>query len=163
MVQEQYWKEIYQLKTHIGFIELQLERSEKIDRILKMTLAIVSSTSIGAWAIWNKFSWLWGSIIAISQVISAIQQFLPYRSRIKTYSPLLYELDILMIHAESKWHKIAEGEMTAEQINKARFSIREKKQNILKKYILTTIPFNEKLHAKAEASAREYLNNFYSS
>ena len=52
MVQEQYWKEIYQLKTHIGFVELQLERSEGIDRALKIVLAIASSSSIGAWVIW---------------------------------------------------------------------------------------------------------------
>lgn len=60
MVQEQYWKEIYQLKTHINFIELQLEKSENIDRGLNILLAIASSSSIGAWVIWTHLSWLWG-------------------------------------------------------------------------------------------------------
>lgn len=161
MVQEQYWKEIYQLKSHIGFIELTLEEAEAIDRTLKIILAIASSTSIGAWAIWHELSWIWAVVIALSQVISAINPFLPYKTRIKAYSSLLHELEELMIQAESKWHSIAEGLLTAKEINKARFDIRSAKQKSLRKHISTTIPTNPKLQAKAENSAYSYLTNFY--
>jgi len=161
MVQDQYWKEIYQLKTHVGYIERLLERSETRDRVIMIFLAITSSTSIGAWAIWSHLSWLWASIIAGSQVISAIKPFLPYKSRIKAYSALVGDLEELMIQAEFKWHSISEGELTASEINKTRFEIRTQKQKSLKKHIKTTIPSNSKLHENAEASARDYLNNFY--
>ena len=161
MVQEQYWKELYQLKTHIGFIERLLERAESRDRALMIFLAITSSSSIGAWAIWNHLSLFWASIIAGSQVISAIKPFLPYKTRIKAYSALVSELEELMIQAEFKWHSISEGNLTASEINKARFEIRLQKQKSLKKHIQTTIPPNSKLHANAESSARDYLNNFY--
>jgi len=161
MVQEQYWKELYQLKTHIGFIELQLERAEGIDRTLKIILAIASSSSIGAWVIWNHLSWIWAGIIALSQVVSAINPYLPYKNRIKAYSSLLHELEELMIQAEFKWHAIAEGKLTATEINEARFGIRAAKQRFLKKNIDTTIPTNGKLHDKAEELATVYLENFY--
>lgn len=161
MVQEQYWKEIHQLKTHIGFIELLLERSESIDRVLKITLAVASSSSIGAWAIWQQYSWVWAGIIAFSQVISAINPFLPYKNWIKAYSSLLHELEELMVQAEFKWHAIAEGELTSSEINKARFEIRAAKIRSLKKHIQTTVPTDNKLHEKAEAAATQYLVNFY--
>lgn len=161
MVQEQYWKELHQLKTHIGFIELLLEKSEGIDRALKIALAIASSSSIGAWVIWNHLSWVWAGIIAFSQVVSALNPFLPYKNRIKAYSSLLHELEELMIQAEFKWHAIAEGQLTATEINKARFEVRSTKQKSLKKHIQTTIPTNTKLHAKAEEAASQYLANFY--
>lgn len=161
MVQEQYWKEIYQLKTHINFIELQLEKSENIDRGLKILLAIASSSSIGAWVIWTHLSWLWAGIIASSQVVSAIKSYLPYKNRIKAYTSLLHELEELMIQAEFKWHAIAGGKLTESEINEARFEIRAAKQKSLKKNIFTTIPTNCSMHAKAEASATEYLSNFY--
>lgn len=161
MVQEQYWKELYQLKTHIAFIERQLEKSESIDRTFKIILAIASSASIGAWVIWSQLSWVWASIIAFSQVVSAINPFLPYKNRIKAYSQLLNELEELMIQAEFKWHSISEGELTATEINKARFEIRLAKQKSLKKHIQTTIPVDSKLHSEAEATAQDYLNNFY--
>ena len=153
---------MYQLKTHIRFIGLQLEKAESIDRALKLALAIASSSSIAAWAIWTHISWVWASIIAFSQVISAINPYLPYRNRVKTYISLLNELEELMIQAEFKWYAIAEGELTATDINKSRFEIRAAKQRSLKKYIQTTIPANPRLQEKAERSASEYLSNFYS-
>lgn len=162
MVQNQYWKELHQLKTHIGFIELQLEKAESVDRALKITLAVASSSSIGAWVIWNQLSWVWAGIIAFSQVISAISPYLPYKNRIKGYSSLLHELEELMIQAEFKWYSIAEGKLTASEINKARFNIRASKIKALKKHIQTTIPSDSKLHQKAEESAIQYLKNFYS-
>jgi hypothetical protein len=161
MVQAQYWKELYQLKTHIAFIELQLEKAESIDRGLKITLAIASSSSIGAWVIWDHLSWVWAGVIAFSQVISAVNPYLPYKSRIKGYTSLLHELEELMIQAEFKWHAISEGRLTATEINKARFEVRATKQKSLKKHIQTTIPTNSAMHAKAENSATEYLSNFY--
>jgi hypothetical protein len=161
MVQNQYWKELYELKTHIGFIERQLGKSEGIDRISSGFLATTSSASIGAWIIWNEHSFLWASIIAISQIITAITPHLPYKSRIKAYSSLLHELEELMIRAEFKWHSISEGQLTPTEINEARFKIRAAKQKSLKKYVSTTIPTDDELHAQAEESAFAYLSNFY--
>lgn len=161
MIQEQYWKELYQLKTHINFIELLLEKAECIDRIVKIILAISSSVSIGAWAIWNEYSYIWATIIAISQVISAINPFLPYSGRMKSYSSLIRELEELMVQSEFKWYSISEGKLSSEEINKARFDIRSIKQKSLHKYIQTTIPTDLKRHKKAEQTASDYLNNFY--
>lgn len=161
MVQEQYWKEMYQLKTHIGFLDLLLERAEWKDRALKMILAIASSSSIGAWVVWKDFSSVWAGIIAFSQVVSAINPYLPYKNQIKSYSAILHELEELMIQSEFKWHAISEGNLTENEINKARFEIRTAKQKSLKKHIQTTIPNDRRLHAKAESSARDYFTNFY--
>jgi len=46
MVQAQYWKELYQLKTHISFIELQLKKAESIDRGLKIVLGLQISKQL---------------------------------------------------------------------------------------------------------------------
>ncbi|MCY1287666.1 hypothetical protein D9M70_366660 [compost metagenome] len=162
MTQEQYWKELYQLKTHICYIEQLLEEADRTDRAVKIILAITSSYSIGAWAIWQELSWLWAGIIAASQVLSAISPFLPYKERIKSYSPLLADLEQIMIQAEFKWHSIAQGEITAAEVNKHRFEIRSLKQKSLKKNLnSTTIPTKERKRLIAEENAREYLNTFY--
>jgi len=67
--QEQYWKEMYQLKVHYEYIELYRGRSEFWDNSVKIFLAVVSSGSIGSWVIWKEYSHVWGAIIAISQVL----------------------------------------------------------------------------------------------
>ena len=59
MSQEHYWKEFYRLKVHVTYLEIQLDRTEAIDRGLKMFLAITSSASIGAWAIWKEGAVVW--------------------------------------------------------------------------------------------------------
>jgi hypothetical protein len=161
LTQSQYWIELYQLKVHIGFIEKKLEQSESYDRFIKILLAVVSSSSIGAWAIWNQLSLIWAGIIATSQVITAVLPFLPYKNRIKAYSALLNELEELMVQAEFKWHAISTGELTSSEINKARFDIRTLKQKSLKKHIQTTIPTDGKLHDRAEELARQYFETFY--
>ncbi|EPE5851646.1 hypothetical protein ACSKAH_004122 [Vibrio vulnificus] len=161
MTQEQYWKELYQLRVHITYIELKLEQAEWNDRAVKILLAIASSSSIGAWALWDSYSWIWAGIIATSQVIGAINPFLPYKNRLKAYSSLINELEELMVRSEFRWHAISQGELTSTDINKARFEIRTLKQKALKKHILTTIPTDIKLHEKAEASANQYFETFY--
>ena len=92
-----------------------------------MVLAIASSSSIGAWAIWREYSWVWAGIIAFSQVVTAATPFLPYKKIIKSYSALIHELEDLMIKSESKWHAISDGKLTSSEINKARFYIRATK------------------------------------
>ncbi|WP_339378235.1 hypothetical protein [Vibrio splendidus] len=161
MTQEQYWRELYALKTHISFIELEIENAVKIDRRLKVILAIASSTSIGGWAIWQSYSMIWATVIAASQVITAITPLLPYKTRIKQYSALLGELESLMVHAEFKWNSIASGKLTNEEINKSRFEIASAKQKSIKKHIQTTITTNVKSHRKAELAATEYFELYY--
>lgn len=161
MTQNQYWKELYQLRVHTTFIELKLEQAEKRERIIKIFLAVTSSSCIGAWAIWNELSWVWAAIIALSQVLGAISQYLPYKGRVKAYSSLVNELEELMIRAEFRWHDIASGKLTESEINKSRFNIRAMKSKLLKKYIQTTISADDKLHCKAEKQAQIYLSEFY--
>lgn len=159
--QKQYWNELYQLRTHTNFVELKLEQAESWDRAVKVILATASSSSIGAWVIWNEYSWVWACIIAVSQVISAINPFLPYKSRIKAYSSLISELEELVIQSEFKWHEISLGKLTPTEINKARFEIKTLKNRSLKKYIQTTLPTDGKVHSKAEESARLHFETFY--
>ena len=161
MVADQYWNELYTLKTHISFIEQRLEKAEFVDRVLKIILAVASSASIGAWAIWQHVSWLWASVIAFSQVVSAIVPFLPFRARLKAYSALLGDLEEIMNRAEHNWHGITAGNYSEEEINDLRFVVRTEKQKALRKHIQTTIPADSKVHAEAEKNAREYLESFY--
>ncbi|ASA54338.1 hypothetical protein BSQ33_00420 [Vibrio gazogenes] len=161
LTQEQYWKELYQLRVHITFLELKLEQSESYERLVKIILAVASSSSIGAWALWKDYSAVWAGIIAASQVIGAITPFLPYKSRLKAYSSLINELEELMVRSEFQWHAISQGELTPTEINKARFEIRSLKQKALTKHIQTTIPTDLKRHNRAEELANQYFATFY--
>lgn len=162
MAQERYWKELYQLKVHINYVETYIHDAEKRDRHIKIFMAVTSSASIGAWAIWRDLSFLWGAIIALSQVLAAISPYLPYKMRIKTYSSVLHELEDLFIQSEAKWHDIALGKYDEDEINKARTNLRVLKHKILKKHLPSSvIPDDEKKAVKAEELALNYFSTFY--
>lgn len=162
MAQERYWKELYQLKVHINYVETHIHDAEKRDRHIKIFMAVTSSASIGAWAIWRDLSFLWGAIIALSQVLAAISPYLPYKMRIKTYSSALHELEDLFIQSEAKWHDIALGRYDEDEINKARTNLRLLKHKILKKHLPSSvIPDDEKKAATAEELALNYFSTFY--
>lgn len=162
MAQERYWKELYQLKVHINYVEAHIHEAEKHDRHIKIFMAVASSASIGAWAIWRELSFLWGGIIALSQVLAAISPHLPYKTRLKTYSSVLHELEELFIQSEAKWYDIALGKHDDNEINKARTSLRLQKHKILKKHLPSSvIPDDTEKAGKAEELALNYFSTFY--
>ena len=162
MAQERFWKELYQLKVHVNYVEAHINEAEKYNRIIKIFMAVASSASIGAWVIWKDLSILWASIIATSQVVSAVSPHLPFKERLKAYSSVLHELEELFIQAESKWHDIAAGRMDEEEINKSRTNLRLQKHKILKKHLSTSvIPDSREKAEKAEKLALNYFSTFY--
>jgi hypothetical protein len=162
MSQEYYWKEFYRLKVHVLYLELQLGRTETIDRNLKIFLAITSSVSIGGWAIWKEWAGFWAVLIAGSQVINAIRQYLPYKDRLKCISGLINELEELVLTVEAKWLDIASGDLTDIETRKALTNMRTMRQRAFKKHFPDKVlPDDDGLFAQAETKAQAYFQNFY--
>jgi hypothetical protein len=162
MLQQHYWKEFYRLKVHINYIELMLAKTESTDRGIKIFTAITSSSSIGAWIIWKDYAFIWGVLIAASQVLNAIRQYLPYKERLRSYSGLLNELEEIFLGVESRWLEIANGDCSLASISKALSDLRLRRYKAFKKHLPnTTIPEEREVTNKAEEKALAYFNNFY--
>lgn len=162
MAQERFWKELYQLKFQINVVEAHFREADKYDRWLKMFTAITSSASIGAWVIWRDLSLLWAGIIATSHVATAIGPHLPFKERRIAYSSMLHELEALFIQTELKWQDVATGQLSENEINKARGVICTQKQAVLKKHLPSSVvPDDPATNVKAEAISAAYFSNFY--
>lgn len=162
MPQQRYWRELYDLRSHANYVDEYLNGTERIDRILNMTVAIASSSSIGAWAVWHEHALLWSTIIVVSNVINAIRPFLPYKTRLKALGGLLHDMEELCIQAEMKWLEVAGGQLSAEEINKLQFDFRLKKQRLFKKYLPnSTLPLKQPYLQAAEDSAIQHFENYY--
>jgi len=160
--QDRYWKELYQLRVHVNYLELYMEQSEFIDKSVNIFLSVTSSSSICGWAIWNKFGFIWAVIIAASQLVSVVKQFLPYRTPQKAISGILREFEELLTFYEMKWFDVAEGNLTNAEINNLQYEMRSKKTKILHKHLgANTLPTKGKLFNKAKDTATTYINNFY--
>jgi len=161
-MQLQYWVELQALKAHVNYVELYQLRSESIERWINITLAVMSSASIGGWAIWKEYAFVWGVLIMASQVVSVIYKFLPFKSRIKPLSSAGVELSVLADEAERAWFDVAKGELTEREINDQRFAIRQKKSAIMKSaFSGMVLPENPRLMKKAEDQMRAYFKSHY--
>ena len=162
MAQARFWKEFHQLKVQVIFVQQLLLEAERNERFAKMAIAVTSSASIGAWAIWRELAWLWGAIIAGSQVFSVIYPHLPYKDRLKTYSSILRDLERLFIDAEHKWQSVADGSLSIQKINAERTLLHKKKDEILNKHLtISTFPSNPKIAERAESEAANYFAYYY--
>jgi hypothetical protein len=161
-MQSQYWVELQALKAHVYYLELYQLESEGIERGIGITLAILSSGSIGGWAIWKEYAFLWGLLIMVSQVISVIYKFLPFKARLKPLSAAGIELSVLADEAEKGWFDVACGDLTEREINEKRFGIRKKKSAIMKSaFASMVLPEKPKLMRKAEEQMQKYFISHY--
>jgi hypothetical protein len=162
MYQERYWKELYQLKYHINYLDLYLIDSDRKDNAINIFLALTSSGSIAAWAIWKDMGFVWAFIIAASQVVTALKNFIPYKVRKKSLTGLIRDLEDIMLLAEKNWFKVSEGRLTEEQIHDLRFDIRSKKTDTLNKHLGSNVlPARKELLEKAQNSTDTYFDHFY--
>ena len=85
-----------------------------------MFTAITSSSSIGAWVILDKLSWLWAAAIAVSHVIGAIKTYLPFKKRLSILY-ILYtlrnHLELLCLDIEKEYYPVFNGELTEKEIH----------------------------------------------
>ena len=159
-MQEKYWRYMVQIKVWIFYLDLYGESSYKWEKRINVFSAIVSSTSIAAWAIWQQLSFAWSFIIAISQVLSAIKGFLPYSRRLKSIVPFMEDLKFLYNRMEYTWFKVASGEMTEEEINEILYEFKNEYTNIENKHLKDeTLLENEKFKKKSDMKTDAYFEN----
>ena len=77
-MREQVWGLLCNTKFKGFVLSILVIRFQKWDRNINIFLAVASSGSIAAWVVWNRFPFVWGAIIASSQVITVIKPYFPY-------------------------------------------------------------------------------------
>ena len=160
--QQRYWNQLKEFKTHVIYLHNYAAHSEWWDKAINIFLALTSSSSIAAWAIWQEYQIVWAIIIASSQVVTAIKPFLPYKQRLKAVSDLNDKIQEISLKSEKEWFSVAEGELTEKQIHELNIQLRDEALAAEKKYLKSIIlPTNKKLLEKAEAEADLYLSKNY--
>ncbi|ACF12793.1 hypothetical protein Ctha_0322 [Chloroherpeton thalassium ATCC 35110] len=163
-MQERYWNLFCHLKINSLYTYYYHIETERIDRYLRIFLAITSSASIAAWTIWKEISYIWGGIIAFSQLLNAVKDYLPYQNRMRKLSAFSSDLNTLLLLCERKWYDEASGDMTESEIHQAFMDLKENLKKIDEKYFSESpLPRNNKIFEKAELEAATYFKTFYNS
>jgi hypothetical protein len=159
--QERYWAFLVQTYGHTRYLHKYLERCESIDRNISMYTAIASSASIGGWVIWQQAGWVWGTIIAISQVIGAIRKFLPYSTQAEKLRSLDSHYARLLTRIEGEWFRVRSSLLTEAEINDLITRFKTEQDEIEDATFSTvTLPDKKRLLTKAGADTVNHFKSY---
>jgi len=114
--QQLYWNQMYQLKVAASYIRLYRDQLGKWVTGLGALRAIASCTGIAAWAIWREYAFVWGAIIAASQVTDALKDVFPFTKKHKAACEHTMILDNLFIDVQREWEYIFSRRYTNDEI-----------------------------------------------
>jgi len=160
--QQRFWNELTQLRGVIEYLCLYELSCERIDRGIKIFLAVTSSGSIAAWAIWRDLAPIWAVLIAGSQFINASKEHLPFERRLRAARQLTTKLEGLFVQWETKWNEIANGELSEADINSQLADLKKATVDLIGSCLSDgSLPDRPKLHATAAAKAVLYFETIY--
>ncbi|MEG7597098.1 hypothetical protein H2659_17795 [Vibrio cholerae] len=162
MYQLRYWNLLKELKAQIAYLHGYAAKDEWTDKALSIFMAIASSASIATWALWKEHQMVWACIIALSQVVTAIKPFLPYRKRLKAMSELNNQVQAIFLEAETIWYKVSEGLLTEEEIHEETVRLKGRILSAERASLNgIVLPRKIKLKEAAENAADEYFTENY--
>jgi len=163
MYQQKYWNLLKELKVHVFYVQNYAVTQNKNDQIINIFLAVTSSSSIAAWALWKEYELVWAFIIAASQVVTAIKPLMPYKKRLSALNNLGDLLSVISLKAERDWYFVAEGKWDEETIHSKWADLKDEAFAAEKKCLGgLTLPKNKPSLSLAEQETDLYLQSTYS-
>lgn len=160
-MREKYWNYYTTTKYELLYFYEYLNNSYKWLRSLDSFLAVASCSSIAAWAVWDEIPVVWAVIIAASQVVSALKQFMPYSRRIQALNDLIPRLEGVVNRIDHEWFKVDSNELTDDQINDLIFSFKKECTDLGNKYLTGVyFPDREDLRSAAQNKAECFFECF---
>ncbi|MCR5540634.1 MAG: hypothetical protein K6F71_07435 [Ruminococcus sp.] len=161
-MKERYWKFMYQKMHKITYIDLYRERCIWYNRILKCVIALSSSGSVAAWAIWKNHAFIWGLIVAIGQVINILYEILPYRSRITELTALSSKWSVIESKIEHEWYYIQNDLYDDAKINDLITQYTQEWSSIDDYFLkVESLPLKKNIQKKSEKNTKAYFENNY--
>jgi len=100
------WTTLCNVKFKSFILSMLVDKFQKRERNINIFLAVASSTSIAAWAVWNVYPFLWSGIIALSQILTLIKPYIPYFKYVKELNEKLLRAENMNLELEKLWYKL---------------------------------------------------------
>lgn len=163
MIQIRYFNFMVQIKFANFYMDHYVEASSKMQKRINIFLALVSSSAIGGWLIWDKYKFLWAIMIALYQVFTIINKYLQYEKRTVLGKKYIDSLNSLFHRMEYQWYDIAEGNFESNEINELLYKYQKEYIQLERKYLTDGVfPFHKKYKKKADEKTAHFFENRYS-
>lgn len=162
LIDDQIWTTLCNVKYNSYCLGFVVSRFQKWERNMNIFLAVTSSGSIAAWAIWTKMPMLWGTIIAASQVVNVIKPFLPYFKYVKELNAKNFQMEMLSIEFEKLWNEVYNKTISPKDKSDCYFKLKDQMVGLLRFGDDTIFEVDDTIKGKAEKQMDIYLKNNYS-
>lgn len=159
--QQLYWAQMIELKVANSYIRRYRDYLGRWVTSLGVLRAIASSGGIAAWALWKQYAFVWGSIIAVSQVTDALKDVFPFTKKHKAASAHTITLAAMFIDAQLEWENIFAGRYSDDQIMKLRHKLMKLQHNAERDSFPDGLAVKDDLFADAQNEAKEYFRATY--
>jgi hypothetical protein len=146
-----------ELKVAAEYMRRYRDETGKRVAALGTLKAIASSGGIAGWVIWKEYAFVWGAIIAASQLADALKEVFPFTKIHKAAGEHTVSLDSMFIDALLEWENIFSGKYSDEQISNRRHKLMKLQHDAERKASPTGLPVKEKLFAAAQLEAKDYF------
>ena len=156
-----YWDQMYQLKLSASYIRLYRDSLGKWVTGLGALKATASCAGIAAWALWREYAFIWGAIIAASQLADALKDIFPFARKHKAACVHAMTLDNLFIDVQLEWEYVSSGRVTDEEMMARLHQLRKLQFEAEKQNFPDGLPARNALLDRARQDAVEYLSTTY--
>lgn len=155
------WATLNNVKFKGYCLDLLIDKYQKIDRNINIYLAVASSGSIAAWAIWDQFPMIWGVVIATTQVITVIKPYIPYFKYVKELKGKSLKLENLNLELERLWYYHNNKKISDEEIETRYFELKKDFTEILNFQDDTILTVTSEIEQKANRKMKVFLKTNY--
>ena len=155
------WNNLAIVKFKSIYIGHLISKYQRYDLLINVFLAIATSGSIAAWAIWKEFPIIWASVIALSHVVNVIRPFFPYSRYTKILNDKYLLSQNLFLDYERVWYQIEKAKLTEDAIAEKYFELSKKQNEVFNLDSGILISRDQKLSDKVEKEYLTFLKNNY--
>lgn len=159
--QEAYWQQLTTCKIVSCYVRLYRDGQTRWIKGVGIFKALATSGTIGAWAVWKEYAFVWGVVLALAQVIDAIKEYIPQTKGQRAASEFVQAMENLIIDARFEWYSVFNGDLTASEIMTRWRKLAKLMIEIETKYFPDGLPANQNRQELAEAEAERYFVGIY--
>jgi hypothetical protein len=131
--------------------------ADRYRRVTSAMLALTSTSSVAAWAIWQQHPAIWGAIIGISQVAQVLKPYVPFIGSDKEFLEMSFEFDQLYLEYEKLWYAASARSIDDAGLSQRISELHKKGLDIEKAHKNTRTPRRKQWVEKAYAETENFL------
>lgn len=159
-MRDRYWRFLNQCKSDLLYYDYYYQRTIRVGRGFKVLMAAISVISVALWALFEKGSILYGVLIMIAQVCSAIYEYLPYQRRADELFEMKSRLQKIYTKVEHEWFFVDNQNYDDNKINEVRTALTNEWDSIEAMFFQKdALPRNKKMLIRADEEKCRYFEN----